>query len=132
MRDGLLICMLDRLFWQRLAVNSDYAGPDHRVLNLSYNFEVERFVRGVVPRPLFSADKITRGSVQIASHTSLRRGVLDDDEGWNARVCRDTGARRETASQVKQRVHFNAVGAATRTAVRRRFSEPVGGARLFD
>ena len=124
--------MLGCLLWQRLAVNSDCAGSNHRELNLSYNFEVERFVRGVVPRPLFSADKITRGSVQAAPRTSLRRGILDDDEGRNARVSRDTGAGGETASQVKERVHFNAVGAATRAAVRRRFGEPVGGARPFD
>src|SRR5947209_15049971 len=82
--------------------------------------------------PWLSTAKITRRSVQIASHTSLRRGVLDDDEGRNARVYSDIGAGGETASQVKERVYFNAVGAATRAAVRRRFGEPVGGARPFE
>jgi hypothetical protein len=44
----------------------------------------------------------------------------------------DTGAGGKTASQVKERVYFNAVGVATRAAVRRRFGEPVGGARFFN
>src|SRR5205807_374652 len=39
-RDGLLICMLGCLFWQRLAVNSDYAGSNHRELNLSCNLRL--------------------------------------------------------------------------------------------
>jgi hypothetical protein len=73
-----------------------------------------------------------RRSVQTASRTRLRRGVLNDDEGRNARVYPDTGAGGETASQVKERVYLNAVGAATCAAIRRGFGEPIGGARLFD
>jgi hypothetical protein len=35
-------------------------------------------------------------------------------------------------SQVKERIYFNAVGAAARAGVGRSFGELVGGARLFD
>src|SRR5205823_14760574 len=81
---------------------------------------------------LFSTDKITRGSVQAAPRTSLWRVISDDNKGWNARICHDTGAGGETASQVKERAHFNAVGVATRATVRRRFGDPVGGACSFN
>ena len=73
-----------------------------------------------------------RRSVQTAARTRLRRGIFDYDEGRNAWVCHDTGTGGETASQVKERLCLNAVGAATCAAVRRGFGEPVGGARLFD
>src|SRR5947209_13140520 len=73
-----------------------------------------------------------RRSVQTASRTRLRRGLFDHDEGRNAWVCHDAGASWETASQVKERLYLNAVGAATCTAVRHGFGESVGGARLFD
>lgn len=73
-----------------------------------------------------------RRSVQTASRTRLRRGVFDYDEGRNAWVCHDAGASWETESQVKERLYLNAVGAATRTAVRHGFGESVGGARFFD
>jgi hypothetical protein len=73
-----------------------------------------------------------RRSVQTASRTRLRRGVFDYDEGRNAWVCHDAGASWKTASQVKERLYLNAVGAATCTAVRHGFGESVGGARFFD
>lgn len=73
-----------------------------------------------------------RRSVQTASGTRLRRGIFDYDEGRNAWICHDAGASWETASQVKERLCLNAVGVATRVAVRRGFGKPIGGARLFD
>src|ERR1051325_123517 len=72
------------------------------------------------------------GSVQGAPRTSLRRVISDDDEGRNARVCRDTGAGRETASQINECAHFNAVGVTTRATVRRGFGELVSGAGFFN
>jgi IS30 family transposase len=60
-----------------------------------------------MPQLSFSTDKITGGSVQAAPRTSLWRVILDDNEGRNARIHRNTGAGGETASQVKQRVYFD-------------------------
>ncbi len=79
-----------------------------------------------------SISEIMRRSVQTLSRTRLRRGVFDYGEGRSARVCLDTRTGGKTASQVKERLCLNAVGAATCAAVRREFGEPVGGARFFD